>query len=48
MTEDSSQVDNSTASQPDELVDLSEVSELQELFSADNGRTRLLLLLSPT
>ena len=48
MTEQSAQAENSAASQPDGLVDLSEVSELQELFSKDNGRTRLLLLLSPT
>ncbi len=48
MTEQSAQVENSAASQPDELVDLSRVSELQELFSEDNGQARLLLLLSPT
>ncbi len=48
MTEHSAQVENSAASLPDGLVDLSGVSELQELFSEDNGRTRLLLLLSPT
>ena len=48
MTEQSTQVENSASSQPDGLVDLSGVSELQELFSEDNGRTRLLLLLSPT
>ena len=48
MTENISQKENAGASQPDELVDLSRVSELQELFSDDNGRTRLLLLLSPT
>ena len=48
MTEQSTQVENSAASQPEGLIDLSRVRELQELFSEDNGRTRLLLLLSPT
>lgn len=48
MTESSSQKANTLASQPDELADLTEVSQLRELFSQDDGRTRLLLLLSPT
>lgn len=48
MTEQSTQLENSAASRPDELVDLSRVSDRQDLFSEDNGRTRLLLLLSPT
>ena len=48
MTEHNSQVENTATSQPDELVDLSAVSKLQEIFSEDDGHTRLLLLLSPT
>ena len=30
------------------LIDLDSVEELQELFTADSGSTRILLLLSPT
>lgn len=48
MTENTSQKENAAASQPIELADLSEVSQLQDLFSQDDDRTRLLLLLSPT
>lgn len=48
MIEHISQRENAAASQPEGLADLTEVSQLRRLFSDDNGRTRLLLLLSPT
>jgi hypothetical protein len=48
MTEAASQQNSIAASQTNGPADLTEVSQLQSLFSQDDGQTRLLLLLSPT
>ncbi len=48
MTESISKEENTSTSQHIGLPDLTEVNELRELFTRDDGHARLLLLLSPT